>query len=190
MSKDDQIQALNRRNKKDRDDHAREIAAKNAELKALRESWELLDTFPNLENFLRWLHKIRDASSNLRSASYDSRSAPGFGDPTGDQAQRPNRDRARIRDVNGQIAHWTEKLEEEMSPKGPLVDEEIPDVSRPRCFNPECPARFTPQSFDLEICAECKIAFTEFREPEARWRCWRRTCKNYGKRQPDDCAHS
>ncbi len=174
MSKDDQIAALQRRNKADREDHAKTIAAKNAELRALRDAWELLDTYPALEDFLRWLHKIRDASSNLRSASYDSRSAPGFGDPTGDQARRPNSDRRRIEDVNKSLEHWTGKLEEKLGPKGPLVDEEIPDISKPRCFNPNCPARLRPQGFDLEICADCKIPFTEFRDPHTK--CWKTEC--------------
>lgn len=173
-AKDRQIESLKRRNHKDRESYERTIAAKNAELRALRDAWELLDTYPALENFLRWLHKIRDASSNLRSASYDSRSAPGFGDPTGDQARRPNSDRRRIADVNESLRFWTGKLEEKLGPKGPLLDEEIPDVSKPRCFNPDCPARLRPQGFDLEICADCKVAFTEFRDPHTK--CWRSEC--------------
>lgn len=184
MSKDDQIQALNRRNRKDRDDHAKTMAAKNEQLRALRESWELLDTFPNLEDFLRWLHKIRDAAGPLRSPTYQ----PGKSASTTTQPERYDEpDRKRLDQVNDDIKHWTEKLQKRLSPKGPLVDDEIPDVSKPRCYNPECPARLMPQAFDQEICFDCKVAFTEFR-PYSSKRCWNRDCDQYGK--TNQCQHS
>lgn len=186
MSKDDQIQALNRRNRKDRDDHAKAVAAKNEQLRTLRESWELLDTFPNLENFLRWLHKIRDAAGPLRSATYQ----PGKSADSTSPAERgafPDRDRHRLAYVNRKIGEWTETLEGEVTPKGSLVDDEIPDVAKPRCYNPDCPARLIPQAFDREICMECKEAFTEHR-PYSSKRCWVRDCDEYGK--TNQCQHS
>lgn len=176
-SVDRQVESLKRRLKTERDTHAKTVAAKNRELAALRDSWQLFDVFPNLEDLLVWLHKIRDAASPLKPASYEVRSK-GVSDPTGSSAVAPNADRSRVERVNRDLAAWTARLADYLAPKGRLVDDEI-SVVRPRCFNPECPARLIPQAFDQEQCYECKMEFTAFREKPLR-RCWTRSCAMYG----------
>lgn len=183
--KDREVEALRRRNKKDRDDHARAIAAKNAELKALRESWELFDTFPHLHRLVLLLDKVRSADTTLRSPA-------GSGSPAAEPVTQPERgifpdaDRARTARANRRLGALADDLEQWMGPKGALVDDEIPDISRPRCHNPACPGRLIPQAFDQQICFECKIPFTEFRPAEPR-RCWTRGCPFRGK--SGQCPH-
>jgi hypothetical protein len=183
-SRDDQIERLQRRNRKNLDDHAKTVNAKNEEIRALRDAWELFDTYPALQAFLVWLHKIRDAAGPLRSPTYQ----PGRSAEVTSPAERgafPDRDRSRLEYVNRKIEGWTQTLEDEISPKGPLVDDEIPEVSKPVCHNPACPARFLSQAFDQEICYDCKTPFTEHRPPQRR--CWTRDCPFYGK--SNACLH-
>lgn len=187
-SVDRQVESLRARLVKEQQEHAKTVAAKNRELRALRDRWELLDTFPALEEFLTWLHKVRDAGSVLKPTSYEVRGS-GVSDPTGVTAAGVSPDRSRVESVNRDIEYWTTSLRRRLSPKGPLVDDEIPDVSKPRCHNPECPARLIAQGFDQEICFECKIPFTEFRPSDVKTvRCWTRGCVEYGK--AGRCLHS
>lgn len=186
MSKDDQIQALQRRLKAEREDHQRVVNAKNTELRALRDAWELFDTYPALQGLLVWLHKIRDAAGPLRSPSYQT----GHSADTTTQPERGisvDADRSRVERVRSDLAYWTGKLEQRLAPKGKLVDSEHGENPPPVCHNPECPAKWIPQSFDREICMDCKDAFTEHR-PKASNRCWSRECGEYGR--TGRCQHS
>ena len=106
---DRQVASLKRRLETERDSHAKTVAAKNRELAALRDSWQLFDVFPNLEDLLVWLHKIRDAASPLKPASYEVRSK-GVSDPTGAAAASPHSDRSRVERVNRDLAVWTARL--------------------------------------------------------------------------------
>jgi hypothetical protein len=173
-SKDRQIQALQRRLQTERAEHRQTLNAKNTELRALRDAWELFDTYPQLQNLLVWLHKIRDAAGPLRSPTFQ----PGHSADTVTAAERgafPDRDRNRLSYINRKIEGWVEVLEAELSPKGRLVDDEIENTDpRPRCHNTQCPARLIPQAFDQEICYECKDAFTEHRPFTAK--CWKTEC--------------
>ena len=178
-----QVKSLQRRLNQERAEHAKTVAAKNDEIRALRDTWELFDTFPALKHFFSWLHKIRDAAGPLRSSTYQTGHAAEwmtasergiFFDP----------DRSRVTRTNNDIEFWTSQLEERLSPRGRVVDDEVPDVSKPVCENPDCPAKFIPQSFDQEICYECKIPFTEFRSKQVKERCWRRECEPRGHTGP------
>lgn len=183
-----QVESLRARLVKEQQEHAKTVAAKNSELRTLRDSWELFDTFPGLENLLTWLHKVRDAGSVLKPSSYEARGS-GVSDPTGRFVASNSPDLSRIVQVNRDIDFWTRSLQHRLSPKGPLVDDEIPDLVKPRCHNPECPARLIAQAFDQEICYECKNPFTEFRPSDVKTvRCWTRGCVEYGK--AGRCLHS
>ena len=179
--RDPQLRTLANRLKTERREHHQTIQAKNRELEAHRPDiiFQLSATYPPLRPLLQQLLRAHHAASPLRSVRWDN--TRNTHTPTPLETGAPtSRDRRRVEWINRQLRRLTDDINSDMGGKGPLIDDEVEGDTKPQCFNPECPARFRHQPYGTEQCGECNKPFTEYRAPDEKSRCWRRTCEPRG----------
>lgn len=175
----------------ERKQHAREIAEKNDELEALRQSTiaELTSTFPNFRPLVTQLLVAHTAASPLRSPTGNSRNSKDFYYPD-DDAASTEAERSKVDEINDDIGALAAKVERK------FTDRErgrLDDVYRPQCWNPQCPARGWFQPIDATECHTCGDPFGRYKPlndltQAVDKRCFTRGCP--GRNKVNQCVHS
>lgn len=169
--------------------HTETINAKNHQLEEARLGdvlFEVGTSFPHFRDLVTLLRKAHTAAVPLRSPTGDGRSTSMVTPLESGASTRVDRDR--VDDINDLMKKLVDRIQEKISPKGPLED-----IYRPQCWNPDCPSRAAHQAIDRTECISCSQPFGRYKPLNdltrpADMRCWTRGCPHRGK--IDQCVHS